>query len=73
MVQSEAQQRAKRNYHAKMMLNPEYRKRKSENANKLDKYNNDETFRKNMIEYQFWKYYYDHAEEKSIKAIRRLF
>jgi len=73
MVQSEAQQRAKRNYHAKMMLNPEYRKRKSENANKLDKYNNDETFRKNMIEYQFWKYYYDHAEDKAIKAIRRLF
>jgi len=73
MVQSEAQKRAKRNYHAKMMANPEYRQRKSQNANKLDKYNTDETFRKNMLEYQFWKYYYDDAEEKAIKAIRRLF
>ena len=73
MVQSEAQKRAKRNYHAKMMSNPEYRQRKSQNANKLDKYNKDETFRKNMLEYQFWKYYYDDAEEKAIKAIRRLF
>jgi hypothetical protein len=35
MVQSEAQQRAKRNYHAKIMANPEYRQRKSQNASKI--------------------------------------
>ena len=75
MVQSEAQKRAKRNYHAKMMANPEYRQRKSQNASRvtLKKYKEDDSFRKNMLEYQFWKYYYDDAEEKAIKAIRRLF
>ena len=73
MVQSEAQKRAKRNYHAKMMASPEYRRQKSQNANKLDKYNTDETYKKNMLEYQFWRYYYVDAEEKAIKSIRRLF
>lgn len=75
MVQSEAQKRAKSNYHAKMMANPEYRQRKSENATKLTikRYREDETFRKNMLEYQFWKYYYEDAEDKALKSIRRLY
>ena len=75
MVQTEAQQRAKSKYHAKMMLNPEYRQKKSECATKLTikKYHEDESFRKYMIEYQKWRNYYDDAEDKAIKAIRRLF
>ena len=37
------------------------------------RYHEDETFRKNMIETKYLKYYYDDAEDKAIKAIRRLF
>lgn len=75
MAPTIAQQRAKSKYHAKMMSNPEYRQRKSENATKLvvKKYREDENFRKNMLEYQYLKYYYEDAEDKAIKAIRRLF
>ena len=75
MAPTEAQQRAKSKYHAKMMANPEYRQKKSETSTKLTvmRYKEDETFRKYMLEYQFWKYYYDDAEDKAIKAIRRLF
>ena len=75
MGTTEAQKRASKKYHEKMMSNPEYKQKWNERFTKIiiKKYKEDESFRKSMLEYKFWKYYYEDAEDKAIKAIRRLF
>ena len=75
MVASEALKRAMRKYKAKMMTDPQYRADYNKKTNEIlkQKYKEDETFRENRKEYAHLKYYYDDAEDKAIKAIRRLF
>jgi hypothetical protein len=72
---TDAQKRASAKYHAKKMSDPEYREKWNKRfvAITIKKYKDDETFKTKKLEYQFWKYYYDDAEDKAIKAIRRLF
>jgi len=75
MVATEAQKRAMKKYQRKMMSNPEYRERKNNEIKVILKkrYQEDETFRKNMIEQKYLKYYYEDGGDKALKAIRRLF
>ena len=75
MVASEALKRAMKKYKTKMMADPQYRAEYNKKTNNIlkQKYKEDETFRKNRKEYEHLKYYYDDAEDKAIKAIRRLF
>lgn len=75
MVASEALKRAMKKYKAKMMSNPQYRANINKQTNDIlkQKYKEDETFRKNRKEYEHLKYYYEDAEDKALKAIRRLF
>ena len=75
MVATEAQKRAMIKYQRKMMSNPEYKQRKNDEIKVILKkrYKEDETFRKTMIEQKYLKYYYEDAEDKALKAIRRIF
>ncbi len=75
MVATEAQKRAMLKYQRKMLSNPEYRQRKNAQVKDIlkQRYHEDESFRKNMIETKYLKYYYADAQDQAIKAIRRLF
>ena len=75
MKATEAQKRAMLKYQRKMLANPEYKERKNTIVKKIlkQRYQEDETFRKNMLETKFLKYYYLHAQDKAIQSIRRLF
>lgn len=72
---TEAQKRAMRKYKAKMMADPQYRAECNKKTNDIlkQKYKEDEVFRENRKEYSNLKYYYEDAEDKALKAIRRLY
>jgi len=76
MVLSDAQKRAMLNYQKKRRENDNEFREKCNNRGKevlKQKYKDDPNFRKKRLEYSNLKYYYDDAEEKALKAIRRLF
>jgi hypothetical protein len=72
---TEAQKRAMRKYMAKKRTDDVFRVDYNNKTNDILKrrYREDATFRENRKEYSNLQYYYQDAEDKAIKAIRRLF
>jgi len=72
---TEAQKRAMRKYMAKKRTDDVFRVDYNNKTNDILKrrYREDAAFRENIKEYSNLQYYYQDAEDKAIKAIRRLF
>jgi len=75
MVLSDAQKRAMLNYQKRRRENDNEFREKCNNRGKevlKQKYKEDENFRKKRLEYSSLKYYYEDAEDKALKSIRRI-
>ena len=75
MVLSDAQKRAMLNYQKRRRETDNEFREKCNNKGKevlKQKYKEDENFRKKRLEYASLKYYYEDAEDKALKSIRRI-